>query len=130
MLDASAMVPMLVPGDSGQVIAQRIRGSAVHVPAHFDAEVLSALGRLHCAGHLDADSVVRGLDALAQAPFTRHPLSGLLAAAWSRRGDARLVDALYVALAVDLSAPIITLDRGLAASAPRAELPGAEPHPG
>ena len=130
MLDASAMVPLLVPGDSGQAIAQRIRGSAVHVPAHFDAEVLSVLGRLHRAGHLDADTVARGLDALAQAPFTRHPLSGLLTTAWSRSGDTRLVDALYVALALELAAPILTLDRGLAASAPRAELPGAEPHAG
>jgi predicted nucleic acid-binding protein len=128
VLDASAMVPLLVPGDSGQPIAQRIRGSAVHVPAHFDAEVLSALGRLHRAGHLEADVVTRGLDALAQAPFTRHPLSSLLAGAWGRRGDTRLVDALYIALAVELSAPIITLDRSLAASAPRAELPGLQLH--
>ena len=122
VLDASTMVPMLVPGDAGQSIAQRIRGTDVHVPAHFDAEVLSVLGRLHRAKQLDADSVTRSLDALARAPFTRHPLSPLLAAAWGRRGDTRLVDALYVALAVELTAPFITLDHGLAASAPRAEL--------
>ena len=122
MLDASAMVPMLVPGDGGEPVAQRIRGASVHVPAHFDAEVLSALGRLHRAGDIDAGSVARGLEALAQAPFTRHPLSPLLAAAWSRRGETRLVDALYVALAVELLAQIVTLDRGLAVAAPRAEL--------
>ena len=91
-------------------------------PAHFDAEVLAALGRLHRAGDIDAGSVARGLEALAQAPFTRHPLSPLLAAAWSRRGETRLVDALYVALAVELLAQIVTLDRGLAVAAPRAEL--------
>jgi predicted nucleic acid-binding protein len=116
------MVPMLVPGDAGRSIAQRIRGTDVHVPAHFDAEVLSALGRLHRADQIDADSVTRGLDALARAPFTRHPVSQLLATAWGRRGDTRLVDSLYIALAIKLSVPIITLDRGLAASAPRAEL--------
>lgn len=122
VLDASAMVPMLVPGEAGRSIAQRIRGTDVHVPAHFDAEVLSALGRLHRADQIDADAVTRSLDALARAPFTRHPVAPLLAAAWGRRGDTRLVDALYVALAMKLSVPIITLDRGLAASAPRAEL--------
>ena len=33
-----------------------------------------------------------------------------------------LVDALYVALADQLTAPILTLDRGLAAATPSAEL--------
>ena len=127
MLDASAMVPMLVPGDGGHPVAQRIRGADIHVPAHFDAEVLSALGRLHRAGAVDADAVARGLQALAQAPFTRHTLPPLLTAAWSRRGDTRLVDALYMALAVELSAPVVTLDRGLAVAAPRAELLAAGP---
>jgi len=32
------------------------------------------------------------------------------------------VDALYIALAEELSVPVITLDRGLASAAPRAEL--------
>jgi predicted nucleic acid-binding protein len=122
VLDASAMVAMLVGGAAARSISTRIRGAAVHVPAHFDAEVLSALGRLHRAGKIDESAVARGLDALARAPFERHSLAALVAAAWARRQNMRLVDGLYVALADDLSAPIVTLDRGFAAASSRAEL--------
>jgi predicted nucleic acid-binding protein len=66
--------------------------------------------------------VARRLGLLAAAPFERHALGPLLAPAWRLRTQARLVDALYIALAQELSVPIVTLDRGLASSAQRAEL--------
>jgi predicted nucleic acid-binding protein len=66
--------------------------------------------------------VAHRLELLAAAPFERHALGPLLAPAWRLRARARLVDALYIALAQDLSVPIITLDRGLASAAPLAEL--------
>jgi predicted nucleic acid-binding protein len=59
---------------------------------------------------------------LADAPFERHAIAPLLAPAWRMRTRVRLVDALYVALSEELSMPIVTLDRGLASAAPRAEL--------
>ena len=120
--DASVMVALLTATAAVKPIATRLRGRIVHVPAHFDAEVLSALGRLHRAGELQAEEVTRDLDRLAQAPYERHALTPLLAAAWQQRGNVRLVDALYIALSDQLGAPILTLDRGLAAAAPRGEL--------
>ena len=122
VLDASAMVTMLIGGQSAEPIATRLRGCVIHVPAHFDAEVLSALGRLSRAGKLTPREVSWRLDVLAAAPFERHPIAPLLASAWRLRARVRLVDALYLALAVALAVPIITLDRGLASAAPRAEL--------
>lgn len=122
VLDASAMVMILLGGEAAERIGRRLRGSAVHVPAHFDAEVLSAFGRLNRAGELGTWDVSRRLDTLAAAPFERHAVGPLLASAWSRRDNVRLVDALYIALAEELSVPIITLDRGLASAAPSAEL--------
>jgi predicted nucleic acid-binding protein len=113
---------MLIGGRVAVPIARRLRGCAVHVPAHFDAEVLSALGRLGRARELDPRWVARRLELLAAAPFEHHALGPLLAPAWRLRTRARLVDALYIALAQELSVPIVTLDRGLASSAPRAEL--------
>ena len=47
----------------------------------------------------------------------------LLTGAWNRRGNLRLVDALYVELAEQLDAPIITTDERLAATVPQAETP-------
>jgi predicted nucleic acid-binding protein len=99
-----------------------MRGCVVHVPANFDAEVLSALGRLYRAGELPAEDVTRDLDQLARAPYERHALAPLLAAAWQQRGTISLLDALYIVLAEKLSAPILTIDRGLAAATTRAEL--------
>ncbi len=116
------MVALLIGGRMAHMVAERIAGTAVHVPAHFDAAVLSAFGRLHRAGELDAGQVAARIDALAAAPFERHAIGPLLASAWGQRDNVRLVDALYISLAVELSVPIITLDRGLAAAAPRAEL--------
>ncbi len=93
----------------------------MHVPAHFDAEVLSALGRLHRAGHLTARQVTTRIRRTAEAPIERHLLQPLLAGAWSRRHNLRLVDALYVELASRLEAPIVTTDAGLAAATRVAE---------
>ena len=122
VLDASAMVTMLIGGGKGQPIIGRLRGSSVHVPAHFDAEVLSALGRLQRARELSGAQVMIGLESLAASPFERHLVAPLVTSAWRLRGNMRLVDALYVALAMELSATVITMDKGLAAAAPKAEL--------
>ena len=122
VLDASAMVTMLVGGNQGRPIVDRLRGTSVHVPAHFDTEVLSALGRLQQAGDVSQAAVGQSLERLAAAPFQRHLLAPLLSAAWQLRQNLRLVDALYVALAAEIDATIITMDRGLSVAAPGSEL--------
>jgi len=84
------------------------------VPGHFDAEVLSALGRLHRANELTASEVEASLRDLAALPVERHGLETLLGA-WGRRSNLRLADALYVELAVNLGARLVTTDGRLAA---------------
>jgi predicted nucleic acid-binding protein len=122
VLDASVMVALLTSTAAVEPIASRLRGHIVHVPAHFDAEVLSALGRLHRAGLIPTEEVSSGLAQLARAPYERHPLAPLLAAAWDHRANVRLVDALYLALSDAFGAPLLTLDRGLAGATARGEL--------
>jgi predicted nucleic acid-binding protein len=123
VLDASAMVDLVTGEGAGDPIRLRLRGAAVHVPAHFDAEVLFALGRLCRAGQLTVDDVAELIGALRRAPFSRHHLHGLIEGAWSRRDTFPLVDALYVELADQLRAPLITTDRRLASSYPQAQVP-------
>ena len=106
-----------------EFIRRRLQGCAVQVPAHFDAEVLSALGRLCRAGELTEMDASELLGALRRAPFSRHLLQDLTGGAWSRRNTHRLVDALYVELAEQLQVPLITTDNRLANSYPQAELP-------
>ena len=84
---------------------------AVAAPAHLDAEVLSALGRLRRAGQLT--KAAERVDALATFAATRWPLQPLLAPAWELTDRIATRDALYVALAISLDAPLITTDQRL-----------------
>ncbi len=125
VLDASAMVDLLLNAASASAIRLRLRNGQLHAPAHFDAEVFSALGRLSRAGHVPASAVPELLARVEQARIQRHPVGPLLLGAWSRRGDLRLVDALYVELAERLDVPIISTDDRLVAASSRAENPTA-----
>ncbi|NOX22290.1 MAG: type II toxin-antitoxin system VapC family toxin [Actinobacteria bacterium] len=125
VVDASTMVDLLVGSPSAGAIRDRLRGRELHAPAHFDAEVLSALGRLHRGSHLSAHQVAARVQRLADAPIERHLLAPLLAGAWKLRHNLRLVDAVYVELATQLGAAVVTTDAGLAAATPVAEhVPG------
>jgi predicted nucleic acid-binding protein len=115
------MVDLLLDNDLGVAVRHRLASHALHAPAHLDAEVLSALGRLHRAGELDAEGVEFGLRALVAAPIQRHDVSTLLLDSWARRHQLRLADALYVQLAVSRGVALVTTDRRLRA-APAAEV--------
>ncbi|GBE22688.1 ribonuclease VapC3 [bacterium BMS3Bbin01] len=130
IVDASAMVDLLVGTSLADAVADRLLGHELHAPAHFDAEVLSALGRLHRAGHITARQAEARINRLAAAPVERHTLSTLVTGAWKLRHNLRLLDALYVELASQLDVPIITTDSGMAAATTAAELLTKQPQPG
>jgi len=126
VVDASCIVDLLVGSPQARAIRERLRGCQAHVPAHFDAEVLSALGRLARAGKLSARQATDRVRRLQRIPTERHLLPPLLAAAWQLRHNLRLVDALYVALAQQLGAPLVTTDARMASATPTAQLIEAE----
>jgi predicted nucleic acid-binding protein len=113
VVDASALVDLLLGNELGDAVGVRLAGHALHAPAHADAEILSALGRLQRAGAVQPDDVEAMLTRLDGAPIERHPVASLLLGAWSRRHRLRLADALYVELAASLTLPLITTDRRL-----------------
>ena len=121
MLDASALLDVLVGTEVASAVVRRIEGLVWHAPAHLDAEVLSALGRVARAGELSAADVTSRLELLARMRLTRNPVAPLLLGAWARRGDLRLVDALHVELADQPDAHLITTDHRLARATPPAE---------
>jgi predicted nucleic acid-binding protein len=123
VVDASAIVEALLGTELGVEVRKRMRGCRLHAPAHLDAEVLSALGRLHRAGEIEQVTVLTALEELAAAPIQRHPLASLLSGAWQRRENQRVVDALYSELSADLgSLALLTTDARLARADRRAEL--------
>ncbi len=118
------MVELLIGTELGRRIDARIRNHDVSVPTHFDAEVMSALGRIHRSGRLKASEVTERLEQLGESPFARHNLQPLLQGAWELRDNLRLVDALYVELATRLTARLITADQSLANASEVAEFVG------
>lgn len=113
VVDASALVDLLLGNPLGVAVRARLAGQSLHAPGHVDAEVLSALGRLHRAGDLTDETVTRLLGRVVDAPIERHPLRELVAGAWTRRSQLRLADALYVELATARAVPLVTTDRRL-----------------
>lgn len=109
MVDAAIVVDLLCDFPAaGPFRAILARADAVAAPAHLDAEVLSALGRLQRAGQLTRDA--ERVEALATFGATRWPLRPLLSPAWALTDRIATRDALYVALAVSLDATLITTD--------------------
>lgn len=83
-------------------------------PAHMDAEVLSALGRLHRQGVLTASDVEEMLDDLVALPVDRVSIGNLALQAHALSHNVALRDGLYVALAQALDSPLSTTDARLA----------------
>lgn len=122
VVDASALIDLVLSEQRGIAVERRIEGTALHAPAHVDAEVLSGLGRIHRAGLLAPSAVIRHLHRIQAAPIERHPLAELVLGAWQRHDNIRLADGLYVELADQLDAPLITTDQRLGRSADIAEV--------
>lgn len=121
VLDASVLVDLLAGTDLATAVRTRLTGTEPHAPAHCDAEVLSALGRLRRRGLLDKAQADAAVAALARIPLTRHPLPELIPGAWARHDYLRLTDALYVELAEQLHMPLLTTDLRLARATPHTE---------
>lgn len=128
VVDASAVVDLLIAGTRGREVAAHLLATPSRdVPltvAHMDAEVFSALARLHRDGVLQEDELPRLLDRLAAFAVERLPVSGsLLRAAWRRRHGVSARDALYVAAAEAVGARLLTTDQRLARAVPGLAVP-------
>ena len=122
VVDASVIVDFLLGGSAQAAIAERIARLSLHAPAHLDAEVLSAIGRIHRAGVLTAREAGERLEDAAEVPVTRHLLGSLVPGAWRRRHRLRLADALYVELATVLDVQLLTTDAALGRATRRADV--------
>jgi predicted nucleic acid-binding protein len=121
VIDASALVDLLLGEPASERIADRIERNSLHAPAHIELELLSAFGRIERSGQLTSAAVDLRLRAAESVIIQRYDLEGLSAGAWRRRQSLRLSDAFYVELADQLNVPLITTDLRLARATPRAE---------
>ena len=116
MLDASALVELLLGTEQGRSIGARIADPALglHVPHLADVEVAQALRRYVREGELDPASAASALDDLHSLDLQRHAHEPLLDRIWDLRQNLTAYDAVYVALAEALDTVMLTCDRKLA----------------
>lgn len=109
MVDAATVVDLICDLPAADPFRHHLtEADAVAAPAHLDAEVLSALGRLKRAGQLTHEA--ERVSALGTFSARRWPLQPLLSAAWALTDRIAVRDAFYVALAASLDATLITSD--------------------
>jgi predicted nucleic acid-binding protein len=115
VVDASCLYDVLVDGPAAESIRARLATDPDHAAPHvIDVEVLSVLRRDHQLGRLDMTATTQAVDDLRTWPVDRFGHQVFLARAWELRNSVRTWDAMYVALAEALDAPLLTLDTRLA----------------
>jgi len=118
VLDASAVVELLLAGAAGARVAQRIADPAetLHAPHLLDLEVAQVFRRHARAGLIDDERAQGAFAVLSGLGVSRHGHAALLDRIWALRERMSAYDAAYVALAEVLGAPLITFDARLAAT--------------
>jgi len=115
VVDASAIVELLFNSVRGVSVRRKLfaAGETLHVPHLLDVEVLQVLRRYSMSRILDPERALQALDDYQDLPLTRYPHSLLLGRVWELRHNLTAYDAVYLALAEALDAPLLTCDQAL-----------------
>jgi predicted nucleic acid-binding protein len=116
--DASAVIELLLGTAAAGRVAARLLDPAetLHAPHLLDVEVAQAVRRYEMMGDIEPRRGELALVDLLDLPLQRHPHTVLLRRAWELRRSVSAYDAVYVALAEALGAPLVTRDARLARS--------------
>ena len=111
VIDASVLVDALLVAGPARV---RLANDNLQAPELIDAELLSVLRRLVLADKLPEGHALQALATAERLGLRRHPSRCLWPRPWELRTNLSAYDALYVALAERLNAPLLTADARLA----------------
>lgn len=116
VVDASVVVEILCASPLGRTAVARVSagGGRLQAPHLLGVEVASVLRRLAMTGEIDEARASTAVTRLVQLGVTRFPHEPLLPRVWELRHNLSTYDAMYVALAESLDAPLLTLDGGIA----------------
>jgi predicted nucleic acid-binding protein len=119
VVDASAVLAVLLRTPVAQAVERRLfaAGETLHAPHLIDIEVARMLRRYAAAGDMRVERGPEALEDLADLSLRRYPHDVLLPRMWALRDNLTAYDAVYVALAEALGAPLLTRDRRLANAA-------------
>ena len=117
VLDASAALEWLLQTPRGLRVGRRIfagGGESLHAPHLLDVEVTQALRRFVAVHGLSVSRAEEALQDLIDLRIHRYTHAPFLRRIWALRNNLTSYDALYVALAESLDAPMLTCDAKLA----------------
>jgi predicted nucleic acid-binding protein len=116
VVDASAMLEVLLRTADAHAVEKRLfdPDETLHAPHLIDVEVAQVVRRYAANGEIDGKRGGAVLDDLAVFPMRRYPHEVLLPRVWELRNNLTAYDAVYIALAEALGAPLLTRDRRLA----------------
>jgi predicted nucleic acid-binding protein len=113
VVDASVGVKWFLP-EPGTADAVRLQNPSheLHVPAFFDLELANIFWKAIRQGRLSRQDADLLLVQLSSLPMPRHAVGPLVAAAFdiANTADRTVYDSLYVSLAVQLGAVMVTAD--------------------
>jgi predicted nucleic acid-binding protein len=116
VVDASALLEFLLQTSLGARVEARLFGEEdeLHAPHLLDVEIAQGLRRLVRTGEVSSGRAEEAIADLTDLDLHRHAHLDLLGRAWKLRDNISAYDAMYVALAEAIEAPIVTCDSPLA----------------
>jgi predicted nucleic acid-binding protein len=118
VVDASAMLEVLLRTPVAKAVERRLFDlrQTLHAPHLLDVEAAQVIRRYAANGDIEGARGRAALVDLANFPLRRYPHDFLLQRVWDLRNNLTACDAVYVALAEVLDAPLLTRDQRLAAA--------------
>jgi predicted nucleic acid-binding protein len=118
VLDASAAIEWLLQSPAGLRVDKRIfsPSQSLHAPHLLDIEVAQVLRRYVRDRTLSEQRGQEALEDFSDLPLNRYSHDFLLPRVWELRATLTAYDAVYVALAEVLDAPLLTCDSRIASA--------------
>jgi predicted nucleic acid-binding protein len=119
VVDASALLEALLRTPAAKAVERFLFAprQTLHAPHLLDVEIAQVIRRYAANGEIDGERGRAALVDLADFPLRRYAHDFLLPRVWDLQNNLTAYDAVYVALAEALDAPLLTRDRRLAAAA-------------
>lgn len=116
VVDASALAAIAFDDDRAAAIAARLEGESLHAPSLFELEMTNAtLARCRRAPGM-AERFIAGLGHVLAMPIALHAVEPMEVLAMAADTGLTAYDAAYLWLSCELDAPLVTLDKKLAAA--------------
>ena len=120
VLDTSAAVDFLLGQEVSDAVEEVLQGDQeAAAPDLLVFEVLAVLRRHAAQGVIPSERAEAAVADLGDLPIELFPTMPLRGRAWELRENITAGDAMFVALAERIGAPLVTKDRGLARAARR-----------